>query len=265
MQKKTKKLIVLSNALLFLTAAQAPFADDWMQSSLVQDLMITLAARERMHDEFLKLQHGARLSPLDQSDFLAYIAGLDIRIAVQCGEVLERFSELDPGDLPCTPIAPRPVLPDTAAEQTPDEALAALDSSLTEGLAEFDEMLLSEQKKVAAKAPRASSSTAGYEGAGQGYGSGQQGTAAEGEGSDSQGEEGQNSSGSAKDGGQPRAYGTGAGQRAGRQGPPPEGIPDGSKDDVVARQLREAAEKETDPELKRKLWDEYHRYKSSTH
>ena len=33
-------------------------------------------------------------------------------------------------------------------------------------------------------------------------------------------------------------------------------------DDVVARQIREAAEKETDPELKQKLWDEYRKYKS---
>lgn len=33
-------------------------------------------------------------------------------------------------------------------------------------------------------------------------------------------------------------------------------------DDVVARQIREAAEKETDPELKEKLWEEYRRYKS---
>jgi hypothetical protein len=32
-------------------------------------------------------------------------------------------------------------------------------------------------------------------------------------------------------------------------------------DDIVARQLREAAEKETDPELKEKLWKEYEAYK----
>jgi hypothetical protein len=32
-------------------------------------------------------------------------------------------------------------------------------------------------------------------------------------------------------------------------------------DDIVARQLREAAEKETDPELKEKLWQEYEAYK----
>jgi len=35
-------------------------------------------------------------------------------------------------------------------------------------------------------------------------------------------------------------------------------------DDIVARQLREAAEKETDPELKEKLWKEYEEYKKNT-
>jgi hypothetical protein len=35
-------------------------------------------------------------------------------------------------------------------------------------------------------------------------------------------------------------------------------------DDIVARQLREAAERETDPELKKKLWKEYEDYKRGT-
>ena len=35
-------------------------------------------------------------------------------------------------------------------------------------------------------------------------------------------------------------------------------------DDIVARQLREAAENETDPELKEKLWQEYEEYKRNT-
>ena len=38
-------------------------------------------------------------------------------------------------------------------------------------------------------------------------------------------------------------------------------IPDGSDDDIVARRLRKAAEAETDPELKEKLWKEYIEYK----
>lgn len=42
----------------------------------------------------------------------------------------------------------------------------------------------------------------------------------------------------------------------------PEDIGDGNDDDVVARQIREAAQREQDPELRDKLWDEYRKYKS---
>ena len=41
----------------------------------------------------------------------------------------------------------------------------------------------------------------------------------------------------------------------------PKNIPDGSDDDIVARQIREAAMKEQDPVLREKLWDEYRKYK----
>ena len=44
--------------------------------------------------------------------------------------------------------------------------------------------------------------------------------------------------------------------------PPPPDRPDARDDDVVARQLREAAMAETDPELREQLWEEYRRYKS---
>ena len=43
--------------------------------------------------------------------------------------------------------------------------------------------------------------------------------------------------------------------------PRPTSIDPEQDDDVVARQLREAAEAETDPELREKLWEEYRRYK----
>ena len=57
--------------------------------------------------------------------------------------------------------------------------------------------------------------------------------------------------------------GGGAGGGAGGAGPKtiPVDIPDGKDDDIVARQIREAAMKETDPELRAALWEEYRRYK----
>lgn len=53
-----------------------------------------------------------------------------------------------------------------------------------------------------------------------------------------------------------RGGGSQAQNRAGR-----EGFDSPDDDDIVARQLREAAEQETDPELKAKLWQEYEDYK----
>jgi len=45
-------------------------------------------------------------------------------------------------------------------------------------------------------------------------------------------------------------------------GPVPDDIPVAARDDdIIARQLREAAMQEPDPELREKLWDEYRRYK----
>ena len=46
-------------------------------------------------------------------------------------------------------------------------------------------------------------------------------------------------------------------------GDPLPNIPDDiRKDDIVARQIREAAENESDPELREKLWEEYRKYKN---
>jgi hypothetical protein len=43
---------------------------------------------------------------------------------------------------------------------------------------------------------------------------------------------------------------------------PPTDLPSGNDDDVVARQIREAAMKEVDPTLREKLWQEYRKYKN---
>lgn len=44
-------------------------------------------------------------------------------------------------------------------------------------------------------------------------------------------------------------------------GATPEDIPEANNDDAVAAQIRLAAENETDPEIREKLWNEYRKYK----
>lgn len=76
---------------------------------------------------------------------------------------------------------------------------------------------------------------------------------------------GREATGATTEGGAQQAGNTGGGAGGGSRGRgaggAPADVPDGSDDDVVARQIREAAMKETDPELREKLWEEYRRYK----
>ncbi|MBL4780889.1 MAG: hypothetical protein JKX92_01500 [Porticoccaceae bacterium] len=53
-----------------------------------------------------------------------------------------------------------------------------------------------------------------------------------------------------------------SGPQTSRRGGIPEDIQSGSDDDIVARQIREAALQEKDPLLREKLWDEYRKYKN---
>ncbi len=46
-----------------------------------------------------------------------------------------------------------------------------------------------------------------------------------------------------------------------RNGAIPEDIPAANNDDAIAAQIRLAAEAETDPEIRKKLWNEYRKYK----
>ncbi|NNF42486.1 MAG: hypothetical protein HKN62_05470, partial [Phycisphaerales bacterium] len=57
--------------------------------------------------------------------------------------------------------------------------------------------------------------------------------------------------------------GSGAPASGGAGEPRPGDRPPADDDDIVARQLREAAERETDPVLREKLWREYDKYKGS--
>ena len=72
------------------------------------------------------------------------------------------------------------------------------------------------------------------------------------------------------EGAEQRGSGSVGGGIGGRSGAPPEApaifeapedIPTGNDDDIVARQLREAAMREPDPEIREALWDEYRKYK----
>lgn len=150
------------------------------------------------------------------------------------------------------------------------EEVAALDAKLGGSLAEFDQLLLEEARKARARAPTRAS--AGEYGAGSNGGA--TATGAQKSGGDESSTTGVTASRQDKtDPGQSGGKGPGSpggrieGTDPGAAGPtaavPPD-VGDGNDDDIVARQIRRAAEAEVDPELRKKLWDEYRKYKQGT-
>jgi hypothetical protein len=158
---------------------------------------------------------------------------------------------------------------------TGEDRRAQIDRRFDETFAVFDERMRKEQEAVS------------QERATRGSGSGAGGAAAAGAAGEGGPEGGQEGGGEPEDGegktaaeGVPGGRGASAGEQSGAQeggggvgggtlggsGPStvPADIPDGRDDDIVARQLREAAMKETDPELRERLWEEYRQYKKST-
>ncbi len=136
---------------------------------------------------------------------------------------------------------------------TTQERAAVLNGALNRGYEEFDGFILEERARAQAQAN--AERNAGVPGD---AGASDAGGAAGGGG-------GQQVIVTAAPGGTPSApqgaAGAGGGSGADEQTfPPPEDIPNGRDDDIVARQLREAAMREPDPELREKLWDEYRKY-----
>ncbi|MGB5292085.1 MAG: hypothetical protein WBN41_11620, partial [Lysobacterales bacterium] len=244
----------------------------------VAQLRIDYAAFSAAEDDYRAQREFNGLSGAEATDYAAYVASLQRRVFEGCRAV-RNSGATAPEDVPCPVFIPTEAKSaDIAlqAERTAEEQVAALDEMLMAGLGEYDERLLREQERIKAATPNTNSDSgggAGGDGNGDG-GGGESGGGEQGEGGRDSGTEANSQGGMA---GNSQETGTTGGQReggavdnSGRSGEggseseqPPD-VGDGSDDDVVARQLREAAEKETDPELKEKLWEEYRRYKRGT-
>jgi hypothetical protein len=161
--------------------------------------------------------------------------------------------------------------------ETSEERKENLDRKLDSSLAEFDGLILKEQE-ILEQRREASAAAGGGAGAGTAEVGGGSGGEAESSVEEAAGgDEGKETaeargSGGSKDDpvGEEAASEEGAPAEAENgevessdisNGRIPPDVGDGSDDDIVARQLREAAMKEEDPELREKLWDEYRAYK----
>jgi hypothetical protein len=162
-----------------------------------------------------------------------------------------------------------------AVARTEAEEVAALDAKLGESLSTFDELLLDEARKARIRERREGGGASGAGTGGGDAGGARGGRSAKGEtgapGTRGAGGEpgpagapdpGNDAQGPVSEQGSPG--GPVAGDRPGTPGggaaTPPD-VGNGNDDDIVARQIRKAAETEPDPELRKKLWDEYRKYK----
>ena len=247
--------------LILLLACPAEAGQDAL---LLDQLRVDHGALKAAERDFQEHQDQGDLGTAETREYAAYVDRLRERVIRDC-LALAAVELAVPAGLDCPEQIShvvRPAAIDQQAERTDAEQAAALDAELNAGLGEFDQRLLREQERVKAGKPVTA-------------GGGSQGGA--GSGSDAEGGQ----SGDLEDQGEPGATGeprgngdlaapppaSGAAGGSGRQttvSSQPKDMPDGSDDDVVARQLREAAERETDPVLKKKLWEEYRKYKQGT-
>jgi hypothetical protein len=155
--------------------------------------------------------------------------------------------------------------------QTSDERRAALDERLNASLGSFDEQLRKERQQIARErdARQATVTTVAAVDSDPKPDRNQNGEAAETAATElphksSDSHRGATDSPSARSGDLKSEKAAGAAGNARGNGAVATEIPDGNDDDVIARRLRKAAEQETDPELKDKLWKEYVEYKKNT-
>ena len=136
--------------------------------------------------------------------------------------------------------------PQARGAMTPAERAAVLDERLRRGYETFDGFILSERERAQNESNAAGSAQPGGGPTGGGGGQNQPQTLEEASGQPSGAVVTSQSASTRPEENQTFA--------------PPEDIPSGRDDDVVARQIREAAMSEPDPELREALWDEYRNY-----
>jgi hypothetical protein len=258
-----------------------------------RELRISIAMEKRITSELAGLKKSGDASPDIIEDYELYLNRVKAMVS-ENRKVVEEMEALNtiyenqnkPGRSSYSDNAESKVDPAIPEEQVVDE-VTVLDRQLDASLAKFDDMLLRELDLILAKSSeRMRDLAAEAEAAAQrlrDQGIEIDADSAE-ESDEARAESGQDSAE------EPKKTGTEDGvPESVEEGKPGEGRDDselssrgksrqgveGSKshpgnrydpkdDDIVARQLREAAEEETDPELREKLWNEYEQYKKNS-
>jgi len=250
-----------------------------------EDVRIGEEALRRLWARFEVLQSSQSATPGELAEYESYLLRLAAQVAAHRRELhsLQAAQDALPSMRRRAAVSSssgKPSELDISADVAETDELAGLDRALGTSLETFDEMLLREARRASERSAARRGGTpggmGGLGGGGSGEGTGQDGTGpgedgtgpgeattASGKGTRGKGSQGtETESGTETTATVQHPRDPGIGKDSGRpRAPVPSDIPDGSDDDIVARQIREAAENETDPALREKLWDEYRRYK----
>lgn len=131
---------------------------------------------------------------------------------------------------------------------------ARLEKTLEESVGGFDEVLANEQREIST----VGRNTEGFGGSGGGAGTGRVGLGTQGGSGGSGGGSGEGAAVAVPQ--EPKEASVGGLSEEEIEARTPDDIPDLVSEDIVARQLREAALAEDDPKLRERLWDEYRSY-----
>lgn len=280
----TVLLLVLSTSLY---AASMQKIESALESAR-KDLRISMATEERIYFELEKLKKSEHISPDIIKDYDTYL----IRVQAMVAENRKKVDKLEALSAKYntrkatygtsyTDDTSAMLDPSIPEEQVVDE-VTALDRQLDSSLADFDEVLLKELDLIQAKSSEKLQDLA-QEAEAAAQRLRDKGieidTDSKAENADSRQDSSEEpketekeknaleaeKEGNSKEAGDDTAMTTKDKSREGAEGSQrhPKNRYDSKDDDIVARQLREAAEKESDPELKEKLWKEYEQYKKN--
>ena len=248
---------------LSLVATATASIETEAEKHLKYSIVMLSEARDNALSRHQTISEGNHISSSDQNDFALFVSYLNGRISNYCHKLYNLCGAEALKEVNCPTLsdgAPPAIfnteVPDITVI-TDQEKSAILETEFKKSLSQFDEMLLQEQQRISERTPRQHET--GTQSASNGYNSNKvtgNSPASERDGSRSQTmRHAPSQTGSVPSG---NTTGTQA-----RQLPATKGKRDLSDidDDIVARQLKEAAEQETDPEIKEKLWEEYRKYK----
>jgi hypothetical protein len=275
MMRSFFSLILICITFMHVSAYGATTATDnkLLLDKEIKTLQAAYAAWQRNDAEFREVREQNQSSETDIQEFAAFVAGLKRQVIESCETVRQLGGDGNQHGVDCVKLTKEsgekpqeaPTLPER--QETGEEKKNSLEEELETLIAEFDELMLEQQDTLKQQQAARQASGSGGDCQGASGGSEAAGTGESGEEAGT-GEPGEAGTGEPGEGQMPPKAEPGSGPGMEKQGKMPElekgSVGDGSDDDVVARQLREAAEAETDPVLKAQLWEEYKKYKNST-